>query len=597
MELSQQLPGTQKTDLITFTIKANGQPISTQYEVTSINIGMELNRIPFAKITVYDGDSAAQDFTVSNEETFIPGTEIEISAGYHSDESPIFSGIIVSHSLKIRSDRSPLLILDCRDKAVKMTVARKNKYFIEKKDSEAAEEIISSYGLDHDIGDTNVQLQSIVQYDSTDWDFVMSRMEANGMLCLVRDGKITAKKPDFNVSTVLDAVFGATIIEFDADLDARNQYQGLAAKTWDFANQKIIKVNAEEPGFEENGNIGSKELGNILAIEEYDLYSGEEVTENELQNFADARLQKARMSRIRGRVRLRGFGTINPGDLINIGGVGDRFNGTVFISGVRQELENGHWFTDLQFGLSNDLFTHQADVHSAPAADMIPAIRGLQTGIVTDLESDPDSQDRIRVRLPIIDESEDGVWARIASPDAGDTRGAFFRPEIGDEVIVGFLNNDPRYPVVLGMLNSSAKPAPLKAANANDEKGFVTRSGMKMIFNDADKSIKIDTPAGKKVTVSESDGVITLEDEYGNRITMDASSVSIESAKNMSLKAGGDLKIEATNISLSPSSSFSLSAGGATVNAGNGSASISASSVSVEGSGTTSIKGGIVNIN
>ncbi len=598
MPLSQTLPGTQNTDLVTFTIKVNGTALSVSYQVVSINVTKEINRIPMAKLVIYDGDAAAQDFAVSNETTFVPGAEIEVAAGYHSDEATIFSGIILRHSLKIRNNSSPVLILDCRDKAVKMTVARKNKYFYDSKDSDAAEEIIGTYGLDSDIEDTSAQLESIVQYDCTDWDFIVSRMESNGKLCTVDAGKITAKKPDFSTATVLDAVFGATILEFDADIDARNQYQSLVAKTWDYSNQAITTANAAEPGFDENGNISSSDLGDVLSIAEYDLYSGEDVTENELQNLADSRLLKARMSRCRGRVRFRGFGgSLNPGDLINIGGVGDRFNGKVFVSGVRHEIVEGNWNTDVQFGLSNELFSKQPEVHSSPAVDMLPAIQGLQIGVVTDLENDPDSQDRIRVRLPIIDAGEDGIWTRIACLDAGNNRGTFFRPEVGDEVIVGFLNNDPRHPVVLGMLNSSAKPAPLQGSNQNDEKGYTSRSGMKMIFNDSEKSLKIETPAGKKVTISEQDGVMKLEDENGNTITMDSSAISLESGADIKLKATGDLTIEAVNITLSPSSSFSLSAGGTSISADGGSASISSPSVSVQGSGTATIKGGVVMIN
>jgi Rhs element Vgr protein len=599
MALSQTLPGTQQTDLVTFTLNLNGSPASTQYQVASIVISKEVNKISWAKLMIYDGSASAQDFPVSNEATFIPGTEIEITAGYHSDEQSIFKGIILKHSLKIRNDRSPVLMLDCRDKAVAMTVARKNKYFSNSKDSDAVQTIVGTYQLDTDIEDTSVQLDAIVQYDCTDWDFIVSRMEANGKLCFVDAGKLTAKKPDFTAATVLDAVFGSTIFEFDADLDARNQYQGLKAKTWDYSNQAITSVDAAEPGFEENGNISSSDLGSVLSISEYDLYSGEDVTQPELQNLADGRLLKARMARLRGRVRIRGFGQVNPGDLINLGGVGDRFNGKVFVSGVRQEITNGVWNTDLQFGLTEEPFTKQPDVHSSPAANMLPAIKGLQAGVVTDLASDPNSQHRIRVRLPIIDESDDGVWSRIATLDAGDNRGTFFRPEIGDEVLVGFLNNDPRNPVVLGMMNSSAKPAPLTASNDNDEKGYVSRSGMKMIFNDKEKSLKIETPAGKKVTISEQDNVMSLEDEKGNKFTMDsqASSVTVESPGDISLKAKGDLKIEAVNVTISPSSGFSVSAGGSSIKADGSSATVSASSVTVQGSGTTAIKGGIVQIN
>ncbi len=597
MPLSQTLPGTQNTELVTFTISINGEAIGPQYQVATMTVSKEINRIPYAKLIIYDGDAAAQDFAVSDEETFIPGAAIDITLGYNSDESAVFSGIILKHSLKIRRDKSPVLILECRDKSVKMTVARKNKYFYDSTDSDAVEQIIQDYGLDTDIDDTGVQHEAIVQYDCTDWDFIVSRLEANGQFCIVDSGKITAKAPDFSADTVLDAVFGSTILEFDADLDPRNQYQGIKAATWDYSNQEITTVDAQEPGFEENGNLSSDDLESVLGISEFDLYSGEDVTEDELQHWADARLLKARLSRCRGRVRFRGYTPINPGDLINIGGVGDRFNGKVFVSGVRQEVAEGMWTTDVQFGLTNEPFTKQPDIHSAPAADLLPAVQGLQIGVVTDLENDPDSQDRIRVRLPIIDPNEDGVWSRVACLDAGDTRGTFFRPEIGDEVVVGFLNNDPRNPLVLGMLNSSAKPAPLTASNQNDEKGYVSRSGMKMIFNDSENSIKINTPAGKKVTISENDGIISIEDENNNKISMDDSSITVESGNDINLTANGDLNIQAVNIKLTASSSFSLSAGGSTLDAGSGSAKLSSPSVSIEGSGTTTIKGGVVMIN
>jgi Rhs element Vgr protein len=490
-----------------------------------------------------------------------------------------------------------MLVLDCRDKAVKMTVARKNKYFYNTSDSDAVQQLIGNYSLDSDVDDTGVQHEAIVQYDCTDWDFVVSRMEANGFLCTVDAGKITAKAPDFTTTPVLDAVFGSTILEFDADLDARNQYQSLKANSWDYSNQAILSVGGQEPGFTGNGNLSSSDLGSVLSIAEYDLSPGEDIKQDELQHWADARLMKARLSRCRGRVRCRGYGQVSPGDLINIGGVGDRFNGAVYVSGVRQEISSGMWKTDIQFGLTQEPFTRQPEVSSPPAADLLPAIHGLQIGVVTDLENDPDSQDRIRVRLPIIDANEDGVWSRIACLDAGNNRGTFFRPEIGDEVLVGFLNDDPRNPVVLGMLNSSAKPAPLTASNQNDEKGYVSRSGMKMIFNDSENSLKIETPAGKKVTISEQDGIMSLEDENGNKISMDSSAITVQSAGDINLTASGDLNVQATNISLTANSSFSLSAGGASISAGNGSASMSAPTVSVEGQGTTTIKGGMVMIN
>jgi uncharacterized protein involved in type VI secretion and phage assembly len=218
----------------------------------------------------------------------------------------------------------------------------------------------------------------------------------------------------------------------------------------------------------------------------------------------------------------------------------------------------------------------------------MPSVQGLQIGIVTDLE-DPEGEHRVKVRLPVVSTEEEGVWMRLATLDAGNNRGTFFRPELDDEVIVGFIFNDPNNPVILGMLHSSALPAPLTASNDNHEKGYVSRSEMKMIFNDDEKSCKLETPGGKKITLSDKDGLVQIEDENGNKIKMESSGITIESATALKLKAGTDITLEAVNIKLTPSAQFSVSA--------SGSVEISGTMAKVEGSGVTQIKGGMVMIN
>ena len=179
------------------------------------------------------------------------------------------------------------------------------------------------------------------------------------------------------------------------------------------------------------------------------------------------------------------------------------------------------------------------------------AVNGLQVGIVTQLEADPDGEDRILVRFPIVDNEGQGIWARVATLDAGENRGSFFRPEIDDEVIVGFINGNPKDAIVLGMMNSSAKPAPITASDDNHEKGFVTRSEMKVIFNDDDISMTLETPNGNKMVISDADGGIKLEDENGNFIEMNSEGITIESATAINYKSGTDTTIESgTNLDI-----------------------------------------------
>ena len=124
--------------------------------------------------------------------------------------------------------------------------------------------------------------------------------------------------------------------------------------------------------------------------------------------------------------------------------------------------------------------------------------------------------------MPLVNNDEDGAWARVASLDAGNERGFFFRPEIGDEVALGFLNDDPRQAVILGMLPSSAKAAPLPGSDDNHEKVYQSRSKMKLYFNDEKKVLRLETPAGNKIVLSEDEKVLKLEGAASAEISSSA---------------------------------------------------------------------------
>lgn len=542
------IPTPAPADLATFKILIDGREISAEAHVVSVTVTRAINKIPTAQVVLLDGDVAKEDFDLSNSENFIPGREIEVLAGYHSAESTIFKGLITGHGLKVRKNKPSWLVIECKDAAVKMTAGRKNAYYRDMSDSEIIEEIIGDYGQPADVETTDLQHKEMVKYYTTDWDFMVARAEVNGKLVLVDDGTIAVKAPDTSQTPVLSLIHGSTMMEFEAALDARHQMAATHCSSWDFANQAVLEEESDTVDFGEQGNLDASRLAEVIGLESLPLQHTGQVVDAELKSWADARLLKSRMAKIIGRVKCQGFGDIKPGHLLELQGVGDRFNGTAFVASVRQQIHTRNWETDIQFGLSPEWFTTtRPDIIDTPAAGLLPAVHGLQIGVVTQLAEDPEGEDRVQVRMPVIDPQEDGVWARVASLDAGENRGVFFRPEIGDEVVLGFLNDDPRDPMVLGMLNSSAKPAPLTASDDNHEKGFVTRSEIKMIFDDDKISLTIETPNGNKITLSDDAGAIILEDENSNVITMNSEGVNIESAADINIKAGGDVNIEGTN--------------------------------------------------
>jgi Rhs element Vgr protein len=573
--------------VVDYLIKVEGTQLPSTVQVLSLVVTKEINRIPRAKITLIDGDTAQAKFTTSDESFFVPGKAIEIAVGFESDEQLIFKGIVVKHSIKIRANGRSQLFVECMDAAFLTTINRKSRYFTEVTDADAIEEILGAYQLTADIEPMEVSHDELVQFETTDWNFIVSRAEANGRLCFVSDGELNIKAPDFSTEPVLTLQFGATLLEFDAEMDARNQYPAVKAFSWDYSNQELLEVEAADPGFVEGGNIQASDLAAVGQIDSFDLRHSGQVVQEELQAWADACLLRSRMAKIRGRAKFQGFPGIKPGDMIQLQGVGERFNGKAFVSAIRHEIAGGNWTTDAQIGFSHQWYAEQMALSSAPAPGLVSGIRGLQLGVVTQLEGDPGGEHRILVKVPVISTQEDGIWARVATLDAGSGagsgRGTFFLPEIDDEVVVGFVNDDPRDPVVMGMLHSSSKPAPIAATDDNHQKGYVSRSELKLLFDDEKKILSIETPAGKKIVLDEDGGMLLLEDENGNKIEMSSSGIVIESAGDLTLKAGGNLKAEgSTNLELKAGANFKAE--------GSAGAELSTSAIAV-------LKGSLVQIN
>jgi Rhs element Vgr protein len=583
MANDRNIPENVKGAAITFTIKINGNGIPKTFEAYSLNITKEVNRIPSAKITIIDGSPSKEKFSASNDALFVPGQTIELFAGRQSKEDLLFKGIIIAHSISLRKNGSSQLKLDCRDITFKMTQGRNSAHFSDVKDSDIARTLLSKYKLSiGTVEDTSYKHADMMQYDCSDWDFLLERMDINGKLVLVNDGKTDIKNPDFSPDPVLSLQYGATIHEFDAEMDVRNQYAATKVLSWDSAAQEIVDIDGQSPSkVKQNGNISGDDLAKVTGLKSQTLRHGGSVERQELQAWANACRQKSLLAKIRGRVSFDGFAAIKPGDTVELKGLSDRFNGKVFVSGIKHEVIDGGWTTTVQFGMDHQWVAEKFN-DDALYAGLVPPVRGLHIAVVEKLEKDPKGEDRIKIKIPMVNINE-GLWARVATMDAGKKRGSFFRPHRGDEVLVGFINDDPRNAIVLGMLNSSKKPAPLTASDDNYEKGFFFASEMKMLFHEKDKSMNFETPAGNKIIMSEKDKGIRLQDQNGNKLILNKDGITLETKKKLILKSSsGDIESEGINIKQTAKSQFKAE----------GSAGLELSSSAV-----AKLKGSIVQIN
>jgi len=590
MSNTTTVPNNAKFDVVTFDIIADGQAIDPAIEVMSISIIKEVNKIPSAKIVIRDGDPAKGTFVESQKDTFLPGKKIQIKIGLDRKNTTLFKGIIIRHSIKITQDGTANLFIECKDESVRLTIGRRNQYYEESKDSEIIDTIIGRYsGISKDVETTSLKHREMVQHHCTDWDFILSRAEVNGRIIVVDDGKITVSKPDTKAEPAIRLAYGASLLEFEAEMDARTQWASVEAKSWDYSAQSLFNISSDSAKVTEPGNVSGSTLAEVINLPKFEIRHSGHVIEEELKEWADATMLKSRLAKICGRAKFTGFPDVKPGQTVDFQGLGSRFNGKAFVSAVRHDVAGGDWDTQVQLGMQPEWFSQSSDIMDTASAGLLPGIEGLQIGKVVQLQNDPEGEDRILVRLPIIDAAAQGIWCRVACLDAGSNRGSFFRPEIDDEVIVGFVNCDPRDAVVLGMLNSSAKPAPISAQDVNHEKGFTTREGMRIHFHDQTKTITIDTPAGNVIKLDEASTSISITDQNGNKMKMSPTGIDLESAFNINIKAG-------VNLSLSAGAALSISAAQLSVSA-TGPLELSGGTAKLSGSGIAEISGGLVKIN
>lgn len=591
-------PITANSDLITFTVKSDGSPIKDTYQVLSVLVNRAVNKIPYCEIELSDGSASKEDFPISDSDTFTPGKKIEVLAGYENNNTSIFSGIVIKHGIRISSGEGPVLTILCKDETVKMTLGRKNAYYKDTTDSAIMTKLISDNGLSADVDSTSNQLKEVIQYYATDWDFMVARADINGLVTIVQDGKVSIKSPSDASDPVLTVTYGYDIFEFDAEIDAQDQLKSVKSNAWDMKSQAVISSEAS-PSDSGQGNLSTSTLSEVINLDNFDLQSIAALEDDMLSSWAKAKGIKSTYSKIRGSVKFQGSALALPGTLIEFKGLGARFNGNGYISAIEHDISSGNWVTTAELGISPDWFTAEVKSEAPLAAGLLPGIQGLQIGKVKQINDDPDGEFRVLINLPLIQSSDDGVWARLSTFYATSNAGAFFYPEVEDEVIVGFLNDDPRFPIILGSVYSSTNTAPETPDEQNNTKAFVSREQMKITFDEEKKIITIITPNSNQLVFSDEDESITMTDQNSNFIKLSGEGIELNSASNIKITAAESITMDGPTGITETASEGALSLSGMSISCsadtefsatGDAAASLSAS-------GEVSINGAMVLIN
>lgn len=578
-------------DVVSFTIKADGSVIPDTTEVLSIDIGSAVNAIPRAQIVIIDGSPASQEFPVSDGKTFVPGTKIEIALGYAGKENNVFEGVVVGQSFNADLDSGPTLTVDVVDNTMKMAIQRTNAVFTDSTDSEIFKKLITRSGLPAHVDATDIVHEQIVQYNATDWDLLLTRCRAIGSVVTVADGKVTVAKPDSKTAPPLQVVFGTDILALELAIDATSQRSegSVRSQSWDPTRQTTIAAAPGAIAFTEPGNLSSTQLAQVFGIKDASQQTAASLDEAELTAWSTSALQSSRIAKLQGTLTFGGSELARIGTTIQVDGVGERFAGTAYISGVNHIVEKGSWTTTCTLGMPATWFAASDSPTAAPT--LLPPLSGLHTGIVLAVTDDPADELRVQVRMPLLGDTAAKLWVRLGSSYASSNAGAMFFPEIGDEVVIGFMNDDPRDGVILASVFSKKNQMPERLRNVDTTKAIVTRKGLQLVFDDDETSLSIATPAGQSVVLNDNEETVVITDESNNTVTLSSDGIKVQSPKTIEIVAGAALRLSAAgDMTLRADGDLELEAGGdLKANGGSG--------AGLRTGGTCVIAGALVEIN
>lgn len=154
---------------------------------------------------------------------------------------------------------------------------------------------------------------------------------------------------------------------------------------------------------------------------------------------------------------------------------------------------------------------------------------GVVSGIVTAVEDDTGKEGRVKVQFPWFDNQMETEWCRVRQFYAGNGYGAFFIPEVGDEVLLSFVHGDMRLPIILGGLYNGKDKPPTHRSSSLDQKMIRTKGQHELLFDDTSgkQRVRIKTNGGHVADLSDTDQKVTLQSSGGQTVVMDDGSQKI----------------------------------------------------------------------
>jgi len=506
------------------------KPLKLQVlQLEGLEVSLAANQIPSAKVRLAAQDDTDDARLAADSAICRPGSPISIWIKPTSGQRTLlFSGEVAEQEYRLSLSRGEW-VLKLRHRLQSLAVSQRSQVFHGKTDSQVLRTLLQEHKITLSKQDgLNLQHRQLVQHACSDWQFVKARLHALGVWLLPdAAGTVAIVMPELSrdPQSTLHRSQTRSDMKPEGELDAaswrfsnRQSPVQLAADGWNIQSQSATGTQRATPSLIGGGGLNP---GQLVAWNKQPwlLNSGLDLPRAEMQAQAKSRLLALQAASVQASFTLQGSTQYPLGSTLQLKGFGKPFDGQGIISAVQHSIEKGRWRTTISLG---------QDSLRGVDDSLVPPLPGLHVGVVDGYQADPDQLNRLRVKVPVLGDKT--LWARFSAPYASKNSGVCFYPEPGDEVVLGFFAEDPRYPVVLGAMHNPKNPAPIKPEQGRHAKGLIFKQ------DDKTQQLLFEPPSGPLTLQSDQDSLVLH--------------------KGMALQCSKSLKAQARTISLQASATL-----------------------------------------
>lgn len=533
-----------------FYLKIDGKQADPAFtgNITDLVVENSLYLPDVATISVLDLETAWIDNNM-----LLPGKTIEISARIDTREQHIFSGEIVELEMAWEHGLQKMIIR-AFNRLHRLARGRYARSFQNVTDGDLIRKIAQEVGLSAKVDRTSEVHKHIMQANETNLSFLQRRAAAHGYVLYVDKTTLCCVAPTSHQAPI-ELHWGTDMFEFRPRLSTIGQVSEVIARGWnpDTKSEVVGKVKtskiAPEVGVQQSGGDWVKKgfhMPNVTYLVADRPLRAQSTASTLAQAVADRQASQY--------IEADGASAGNPklvaGARIKIQNIGTRFSGTYVVTSTTHRFGAGAYTT--HFSVSGLQATTLMSL-LAPQ-DEQPTALGLVIGVVTD-NKDPDNLGRVRVKFPWLSADDASFWARVVIVGGGKQRGIEFLPEIDDEVLVGFEQNDFNYPYILGGLWNKRDQPPVPSSTAIQggkvqQRVIRSRVGHTITLDDSDNGgIIIEDKGGNKIVITSKDNSLAVEIK-GNANIQVKGNTTLKTNANLSLEAQGHVDIKGKGVSI-----------------------------------------------